>query len=276
MPVSKTLTAFNYFGGKFHMIREIYKYIPVHHHFVDAFCGSMVVTLNKPMSMVETANDINGDVVNFFKVLRDKAEDLAALLYLTPVARQEYDDCWDMTGCSDVERARRFYVRVRQSVIGLGIQHKYKGWHLTVMETRRHCAERVSKWITGAEGMLEVIDRLKFIQIENKDFRQIIPLLDDKGTFFYCDPPYLPESRVSFNDYKYDFKKTDHIELSEILHQIKGKAMISAYQCKTMDQLYHDWKMVVLGGYHTMTGKKGRECIYMNYDITHGQQKLSL
>lgn len=247
------------------MVQQLYDYFPAHHHFVDLFCGSMVVTLNKPLSNIDTANDINGEVVNFFKVLREKPEELLSMIYLTPVSRQEYNESWNIDNCSDVERARRYYTRIRQSFYGLGAQRKNKGWHLTKKNSRSHVSEVVSKWLNGVEKLLPIIDRIKYIQIENRDFRELLPLIDDESVFFYCDPPYPRESRVSFNDYRFDFADQDHRDLSEILHTIKGKAMISGYECKTMNELYKDWTMVRLGEFYTISGKKGKECIWMNY-----------
>lgn len=247
------------------MVQRLYDYFPNHHHFVDVFCGSMVVTLNKPISSIDTANDINGEVINFFRILREKPEELLSKLYLTPVSRDEYNDSWNTDGCSDIERARRYYTRIRQSFYGLGAQRENKGWHLTKKNSRSHVSEVVSKWLNGIEKLLPVIDKLKHIQIENRDFRRLLPILDDKTTFFYCDPPYPRESRVSFHDYKFDFYDQDHRDLSDLLHSIKGKAMISGYECDLMNDLYPDWTMVRLGGFCTISGKKGKECIWMNY-----------
>lgn len=272
---SKKLIAFNYFGGKFQMVQKLYDHFPDHHHFIDLFCGSMVITLNKPPSKIDTANDINGEVVNFFKVLREHSEELLSLLYLTPVSRQEYNESWDLNACSDIERARRFYTRVRQSFFGLGAQRGNKGWHLTRKNSRSHFAEVVSKWLNGMEKLFPVIDRLKCIQIENRDFRELVPLVDDKEAFFYCDPPYHLESRNSNHDYMFDFTNKDHDELSDLLHGVKGKIMISGYECPSMVKLYKRWTMVRLGDFHTISGKKGKECIWMNYKrINHGQTQL--
>lgn len=262
----KKLIAFNYFGGKFQMVQKLYDYFPKHDHFVDLFCGSMVVTLNKPLSNIDTANDINEEVVNFFKTLREQPQELLSLLYLTPTSRQEYDQAWDVEGYSNVEKARRFYVRLRQSFYGLGSQRKNKGWGPTCKNSRANVAEIVSKWLNGVEKLLPVIDRLKCIQIENRDFRELVPLTDDSKTFYYCDPPYHRESRTSHHDYMYDFSNVDHQDLAEVLHRIKGMFMISGYECPKMNKLYKNCVMVPLGDYHTISGRKGRECIWMNYE----------
>lgn len=267
------LIAFNYFGGKFQMVQKLYEFFPDHRHFIDLFCGSMVVTMNKPLSNIDTANDINGEVINFFRVLREQPTELLSMLYLTPVSREEYNLSWDTKNCSDLERARKYYTRIRQSFYGLGAQRVNKGWHLTKRNSRSRVAETVSKWINGVEKLIPIIDRLKYIQIENRDFRELAPLVDDPAAFFYCDPPYPKESRCSFNDYTFDFSNDDHHDLAAVLHALTGKVMISGYECKTMNELYNDWIMVRLGTFHTVSGKKGKECIWMNYEKNSNDQQ---
>ncbi|MEO0471158.1 MAG: DNA adenine methylase, partial [Bacteroidota bacterium] len=187
--------AFNYFGGKFTFTEKLIDHFPQHEHFVDVFCGSMAVTLNKPSSGIETANDINGNVINFFKVLREEPAELIRALSLTPVSRQEYDECWPISeGESALELARRFYVRVKQSYLGLCAQRKNKGWLHSSRNSRTKVAELVSKWFNGIEGLPMLVYRLQSIQIENQDFRRLIPRIDYPEAFFYCDPPYPKES----------------------------------------------------------------------------------
>lgn len=271
----KKIIAFNYFGGKSMLTEELYKYFPVHHHFVDLFCGSLVITLNKAISNIDTANDINGDVINFFRVLRNQPDKLLTQLILTPVSREEYECAWDPDENEEVERARRFYVRIRQSFYGLGAQRKNKGWHLTTKNSRAHLSEVVSKWLNGIDKLVAIAERLRYIQFENSDFRKLIPAVDSRSTFFYCDPPYPKETRTSKgSDYRYDFTAQDHADLAEMLHNIKGMAMISGYEGRTMDELYHDWIKIQLGCYRTISGKRNKECIWINYTLEGKQTKL--
>lgn len=264
---SKKLIAFNYFGGKFTIADKLQHFFPKHIHFVDVFMGSLAVSLNKQPSKIDTANDINGDVVNFFKVLRENPEELISSLLLTPIAREEFNASWDMDGCSELEKARKFYVRIRQSFCGMGAQRKNKGWHMVKTKSRANLGETISKWHGGIEKLYPVIDRLTHIQIENKDFRTLIPSLDFKDAFFYCDPPYPRDVRSSYNDYKFEFSKKDHEELAELLKNIKGLAMVSGYDGPTMKKLYGDWyihKFPVK--YNNIRSSQVQECIWMNYD----------
>ncbi len=261
--------AFNYLGGKFTYVDEIIQYFPEHEHFVDVFCGSMAITLNKPPSKIDTANDLNKDVINFFRVLREQPEELITLLELTPVARDEYKEAFYTQDdpAEPIEKARRFFVRARQSFYGLGAQRQNKGWHLTVKNSRSNVAETISKWNNAIDKLWWLIEPLRRIQIENTDYKKIITKIDYPEAFFYLDPPYPAESRSSGKDYKHDFTDDQHRELAELAHGIKGKAMISGYECPLMEELYGDWKFVPLT--QKMNGirtKKVKECIWMNYE----------
>jgi DNA adenine methylase len=273
---TSTLIAFNYFGSKFSYIENLYKYFPIHEHFVDVCGGSMVVTLNKPKSKIDTYNDINSDIVNFFKVLRSDPEKLIQLLHFTPTSREEFNESWNMDEYSDIERARRFYVRARQSFFGMGAQNKNKGWHLAVTSSRSNVSESVSKWINGIDKLWFIIDRLREIQIEHTDFRDIIKKIDFKKAFFYFDPPYPTDCRGSENDYKYEFTLKDHEDAANLLHSIEGMAMVSGYDSPTMQNLYGDWEMIKFPSKNNnLRHKRVQECIWINYPIPKIQQTLN-
>lgn len=267
---SKKLIAFNYFGGKFTWVEWLYRYFPVHTHFVDVFGGSFAVSLNNNISDIITANDINSEVINFFHVLRTKCDELIYLLKLTPISREEYNNSWDIAGCSEIERSRKFYVRVRQSFYGLGIQKKNKGWHMVKTVSRSKLGETVSKWHNGTDKLYNVAEKLTYMQIEKKDFRELIPMIDFPEAFFYCDPPYPEECRTSKNDYMHDFKDSDHEDLADILNSIEGKAMISSYECDLMKRLYEDkgWRIIKFPKKkNNIRSGEVQEVIYMNYPV---------
>ena len=103
--------AFNYFGGKFSFIEYLYEnFPPKFTHLVDLFAGSMVVSLNYRGNVIRTANEINGEITNFFEQLREHEDELIRMLELTPCSELEYRKCWGgAEGITDLERARRFY-----------------------------------------------------------------------------------------------------------------------------------------------------------------------
>lgn len=282
---SNKMIAFNYFGGKFTWLEHLYANFPTGFtHLVDLFAGSMCVALNYQGHVIRTANEINGEITNFFLQLRDHEDELVRALRLTPCSAAEYDRCW--TGDddpSDVERARRFYVRVRQSFFGLGAQRQNKGWHMAKQRVNAQGGETCSRWFNGVEKLHEVAQALRRnFQITNDDFAVCIDRLDFPGAFFYCDPPYPAESRGgSGKDYLYDFTDDEHRRLAEHLHRIEGKAMVSGYDCPLMRELYGDWRMVrfpikrnnIRSNIVNGSGTIMQECVWMNYE-PQATQKL--
>jgi len=267
---SKKKIAFNYFGGKFSYIDEIYPYFPAEFvHLVELFAGSAVLSLNYEGNCIKTINEINGDVTNFFYVLREYPQFLLGQLRLTPVSNQEYINSWNMDISDPVEKARRFYVRLRQSYMGLGSQRKNKGWHMAKKKANCNGGETVSRWNNSFKKLGEIADILREnYQITNYSYEECLERIDFEDAFFYADPPYPNESRSSHDDYKFDFKDNDHCELSDRLHQAKGKVMISGYNCNLMNDLYGDWQKVVLTTKRNNYRKTPvQECIWFNYSL---------
>lgn len=269
---SSKIIAFNYFGGKFTYLDDLYQHFPVDFvHLVDLFAGSFSVSLNYKGNVIKTANEINQEVTNFFTVLRDQPEELLHRLHLTPVSNAEYNACWDITG-DPIERARRFYVRCRQSFYGLGSQRKNKGWHMAKSQLNSKGGEAVSKWRNALIKLYEVAEIIRdTFQILNLDYKAAIDKVDAKGVFIYADPPYPLSCRKSQKDYRFEFSDDNHVELINKLNTVKSRAMISSYE----NDLYNDlltpatgWTKVRLTPKENniRTGKV-QECIWFNYPI---------
>lgn len=269
--------AFNYFGGKFTWLEYLYANFPIGFtHLVDLFAGSMVVSINYHGNVIRTANEINGEITNFFLQLRDHEEELVRALRLTPYSEVEFNNSWVDADAdiSDIERARRFYIRARQSFFGLGAQRQKKGWRMAKQQVRAQAGDGVSSWVNGVEKLYDVATeiRRKF-QIMNCDYLAAIERIDFPGAFFYCDPPYPQECRNSRNDYRYEFTVEDHEQLAERLHSIEGLAMVSSYDCDLANRLYADWYKVrfpfkrngIRCGIVNGSGAIMQECIWMNY-----------
>ena len=265
---SAKIIAFNYFGGKFSWLDHLYENFPTDFtHLVDLFAGSMAVSLNYKKRLIRTANEKNGDITNFFTVLRERQDDLMRALLLTPVSELEYTKCWAPSD-DPVERARRFYVRVRQSFFGLGCQRQNKGWHLAKQHLNAQGGETVSRWTNGVDKLWEVAGEIRTnFQITNRDYSVCIDKIDFPGAFFYCDPPYSKRSRKSYNDYLFEFTDEDHEALADKLHHIKGLAMVSGYDCSLMNALYHDWNKVKFPvKKNNIRSGEVQEVIWMNYE----------
>jgi DNA adenine methylase len=278
------LIAFNYFGGKFSWLEWLYAFFPNDFvHLVDTMAGSMAVSLNYKGKCIKTANEINGNVTNFFEVLRNDPKELIMRLELSPCSEANYIDCWPIEG-DKMERARKFYVRARQSYYGLGAQRENKSWHMAKTKLNASVGETVSKWNNALPKLLEVarVIRTNF-QIINDDVFVAIKRLDSKKTFFYLDPPYLLETRGSHNDYMFEFSEEKYREMATILYNIKGYAMISGYDHPLMYELFESkgWtKIKFPTKKNNIRSKQVTECIWINYPLTktnNGKQgELSL
>lgn len=262
------IIAFNYFGGKFSWLNELYSCFPHDFtHLCELFGGSMAVSLNYRGRCVKTVNEINSDVTNFFEVLRNHEPELIRLLLLTPCSELEYNNCWEVSE-DKIEQARRFYVRVRQSFFGLGAQRKNKGWHMAKQHYNAQGGETVSRWNNAIEKLHEVADVIRSnFQIINGDYCACIDRLDFPKIFFYADPPYPLECRNSRDDYKYEFSDDDHRRLAEKLHSVEGYAMVSGYDCDLMNTLYGDWSKVMFRKkMNNIRSSEVQEVVWMNYD----------
>ena len=241
----KKLIAFGWYGGKYSHLKWVLPHLETPHQtYCEPFAGSAAVLLNKPVSSVEVYNDIDGDVVNFFSVLRESPDELIRLLELTPYSRYEYAQaCEPIEGLTDIEQARRFYIRARQTRTGLAQTASLGRWANCVGTSRRGMAGVVSRWQGGIEKLDDVSGRLMRVQIEDRPAIDCIKAYDSNETLFYVDPPYLHESRGDTKSYAYEMTESDHQLLFECLDGIDGKAVVSGYRGEFMDSRYSEWNM---------------------------------
>ena len=260
--------AFGWYGGKFSHLDWLLPLLPDAHHYCEPFSGSAATLLNRPPSPVETYNDIDGEVVNFFRVLRNSRESLVEAIGLTPFSREEFYLSLPTNGTklSDLERARRFFVRARQARTGLAQTASLGRWANCKQTSRAGMSGVVSRWLGSVEALPEIAERLLRVQIENRPAADVIKLYDDRATLFYCDPPYLHSTRGDSKAYGYEMVESEHCELAELLHTVKGKVAISGYRNKLMDELYKDWRRFDAPEKHCHSIKQVRqESLWMNY-----------
>ncbi len=264
----RRLIAFGYYGGKFSHLGWLLPLLPRCHHYCEPFGGSAAVLLNREPSPVETYNDLDGEVVNFFRVLRDQKERLIELIGLTPFAREEfYRAVSNHKGeLSDLERARLFYVRARQARTGLAQTASLGRWANCKNTSRNGMSGVISRWLGAIEDLPAIAERLLRVQIENRPALEVIRLYDDPGTLFYCDPPYVHSSRGDRKAYGYEMSDEEHCELAAVLNRIRGKAAVSGYRCDLMDELYRGWKRhdAPTKACHSVK-KLRREALWTNY-----------
>lgn len=227
---------FGYYGSKQRLASRIVADLPPHNAWVEAFCGSAALTLAKKPARIEVINDINGEIVNFFHVLRDDSSELCRLLSLTPYARHELHQARvKATGLSNVERARRFFVAAMMAINGCFGEDK-GGFSFSNSYSRRGMEARVSRWNAMPDHLNTVADRLKLVRIENKDaiklFRQF---MDRPASLVYLDPPYLADRN---HGYDHDQKSEEfHEDLLKTATKAKCMVLISGYK----NDLYQDY-----------------------------------
>ncbi len=259
---------FGWYGGKFSHLAWLLPLLPKCHHYCEPFAGSAAVLLNREPSPVETYNDIDGEVVNFFQVLRNKPETLTRAVGLTPFSRQELAIAVATNGdrISDVERARRFYVRARQARTGLAQTASIGRWANCRNTSRAGMSGAVSRWLGSADQLPEIAIRLLRVQFENRPAEEVVRLYDGPKTLFYCDPPYVHSTRGDKKAYGFEMTDAGHENLAETLSKCEGKVAISGYRCDLMDRLYKGWKRFDAEERHCHSIKKlRREALWMNY-----------
>ena len=238
--------AFGWYGGKFSHLDFILPNIPLDaKHFCDVFGGSAAVLINRPPAPVETYNDIDSELVNFFRTLRDDGPELIREIGLTPFSREELVlACEYEEGLSDRERARRFFVRARQTRTGLAQRSSEGRWAHCVLTSRAGMAGAVSRWLGSVDGLAEITLRLQRVQIENAPALEVIRRYDTRDTVFYLDPPYVHSSRGDTAAYEVEMTDDEHAELADVLSGIRGRAVLSGYRTPLYDRLFEGWRRI--------------------------------
>ena len=267
----KKLIAFGWYGGKFSHLDWLLPQLPECLHYCEPFAGSGAVLLNREPSPVETYNDIDGEVVNFFKVLREEKDALIEQIALTPFSREEFGiACELIPNLTNLERARRFYIRARQVRTGLAQTASIGRWANCKNTSRAGMSGVVSRWLGGVKQLDFIAERLLRVQIENRPAIDVIKLYDSQETLFYCDPPYIHETRGDTKSYGFEMDDYDHKELAIILNSIEGFVAISNYECGLMEELYpvHKWTKFYSSAKTIHSTKDVRqEVLWVNYDI---------
>jgi len=261
-----------WYGGKAYYAEWLIERFPEHRVYVEPFGGAANVLLRKPKSEVEVYNDVDDRVVNLFRVVRDpeQFERLRMLLDLTPYARGEFEDLLELPPSDDpLEKARRFFAICRQARGGMGMSKLSKSCWAYSRRTRRDMAEPVSKYLSAIDGLEEVAARLRTVMIESRPAIELIPRYDGEDSFFYLDPPYMPETRHGNKaaTYAHEMSVDDHAALLDALLQIKGKAMLSGYAAPLYDEKLKAWRREELKtkAHMANSGEERTEVIWFNY-----------
>ncbi len=224
-----------YPGSKWRISNWIISHFPNHRVYCEPFFGSGAVFFNKEPCYIETINDIDGEIVNLFKVMRDFPEELSRLLWATPFARDEFDACYEKAD-SPIEQARRTLVRYHQSY----------GTCNSSKETWRNVQtpggpRTATMWNFLPERVLECCERLKEAQIENTDAIDLIRRYNRSDALIYCDPPYLSSLRKK-HMYRHEVPESYHRALLGELKSSKAMIVISGYDNDLYNSELADWR----------------------------------
>lgn len=233
-----TRPALRYHGGKFMLARWILSHFPPHRIYCEPFGGAASVLLQKHRSYAEIYNDLDGDIVNFFRVLRDRKDELKQKLIDTPFAREEFKLAYEPTDDS-LELARRTVVR---SYMGFGSasvgSHYVSGFR---SNCRKSGSTAPRDFANYPDAMDAIAERMRGVVIENVDYHKIFRQHDDEESLFYVDPPYDMNTRNSRHAYRFDFEENDHRLLSDVIRSVKGMVVLSGYRSGLYHELYPDW-----------------------------------
>jgi len=262
-------------GGKHYLANRIIDLMPKHTHYAEPYAGGLSVLFAKPGELIEghseIVNDLNGDLSNFWSVLQNDVmfEQFQREIEATPFSECEFNAAQQRFDASKpVAAAINFFIKYRQSRQGLGKDFAT----LSRNRTRRGMNEQVSSWLSAVEGLTEAHERLKRVVVLNRDALDVIKQQDGSNTFFYLDPPYLHDTRVTTSDYECEMTQGQHNDLLMTLgERVDGKFILSGYRSELYEYWasYYDWHRVGIEIDNKASSKKTKdtktECLWMNF-----------
>jgi len=270
---NRTMAPFRYIGGKGNIAKKILPLIPPHQVYVEPFCGAASLLFHKEPSSCEVINDLNQDIINLFRILRDPEKSLLLeeKIRWTPYARDEFREALsyrDRKDLSDIDKAWGFFVRQNQGFSGKA--NTDGDWGRTFVSSRG-MTNITSIWTLRQSLFEEWRKRLMRVQIDNVDALELIRFWDRPDTFFYLDPPYSPETWDG-GFYAHEMDADFHHTLVSLILTVKGKVMLSGYDTPIYDSLTQaGWRKETCSTVAHMTKNadtsrpKRIEVIWMNY-----------
>lgn len=238
-----TAPVIRYHGGKFRLAPWVIEHFPPHQVYVEPFGGAAGVLMQKPRSHGEVYNDLDGDIVNLFRVLQNatQRDSLAELLVLTPYARDEFELAWIFTE-DPVERARRTVMRAQ---MGFGSAGATKATSGLRVDPYRKYGTAPQLWSRFPDNLAAFGQRLQGVLIENRPALEVIRQHDSALALHYVDPPYMHSTRVhgahKGRYYRHEMSDSDHVELLETLKAVDGMVIVSGYPCELYDKALKGW-----------------------------------
>lgn len=238
-----TVPALRYHGAKFRLANWVMQWFPPHECYVEPFGGAAGVLLQKPRSYAEVYNDLDGDVVNFFRVLRDPVgrEELVQACVMTPYAREEFELAWEPT-VDPVERARRIAMRAQMGFGSCGATKGQTGFRI---DTRREYATAQHLWAWYPSAIAAAGSRFAGVLIENRPALEVLREHDGPETLHFVDPPYLHSTRVlgehKAGYYRHEMTDEQHAQLLECLQGLQGMVVLTGYASELYQEHLAGW-----------------------------------
>ena len=254
---------FPYYGGKTRVADQIVDLLPDHTHYVEPFAGALSVLLAKPRSNVETVNDLNEDLITFFRVLREQPDELTRVCALTPHSRVEHARSRDREGLDDLERARRTFVNLSQ---GRSASLRKTGWaHVMTADSYGRAGSRAPYLQSMVGRFADIADRLLDVSFECRDAIDVIELYGAHAdVLLYVDPPYLHTTRSSAG-YEHEFGRADqHEALLDALLGCSSAVMLSGYRSPMYAEALAGWDVVQLSGGRSQNNQRTEEVVWSN------------
>lgn len=276
--MNKYINLISYFGGKFPILKWLISKFPKgNYHFVDTMGGSGNVSLNVEYPLI-TYNDVNNEVINLYNVLRNDYEEFLRLVYFTPFSRSELNkiitDAINEVPLSDIERARRYFVKSQLGYGANGSQNNHYGTGFE-WKTQRSNFYRIDNWNIKLERLAKIVDKLRHFQIENRDALELFDKINRKDVIAYFDPPYLLDLRKSKKRYTHEVDNDFHIRLSNKVKNAKCYVAISGYDHPLYDELFGSFYKSIAKINRSNVGKiPQQECLWTNYDPENHSNQL--
>jgi len=220
-----------YYGGKSIYVDILLNYVPSHRCYVEVFGGAGALLFAKPPSKIEVYNDIDDYIVTMYRVIRNDYKRFVEYLDFLPYSRTEHNkflqQLRENNFVDDVEKAVCVFYLLSTSFGGL------MGSSFGTSKTKREAytyRNRIKK-------LSKINERLRYVCIENTDFRTIFDVYDSDETFFYCDPPYVHETRKHITSYNHEMSNEDHIEMCHKMVKLKGMVLLSGYPNAIYDSI---------------------------------------
>lgn len=245
-------------GGKSRLADQIIKLIPSHERYAEVFTGAGWVFFRKPQTRLESLNDINGDLIAFYRVLQNHLEEFCRQFKWLLTSRELFDDFrsqQEARGLTDIQKAVRFYYTQRLA---------FGGRQNGVFGVDKTSPPRINL-VRMEEELSQVHLRLTDVVIENLTWSDYIIRYDAPGTFFYLDPPYYGCE----DDYGKDiFPREDFANMAKQLAAIEGKFLFSINDVPEIRELFSAFRLQEVETTYTVSqtaNQKVTELLIMNY-----------